>query len=329
MCAYVDLQLPTDDRGLLLVHDRCTLLAHVLLHELVQIVQVPLDFRVFLDLDGVLKILLDHLDPLLSLHEILKLHGLFFAFDLFGWHLVCGVDRLVDTHQIKVRAHFGLFVDLLGHVAATQLLLHSVGKLRQLIDERLSLVLLGGHGYLFFWLLSGLINHLLDRSGFKALVSLVELDAALSSSLAPYLSAYVLVLFHFRVPRSVELPDFLVALAQVDLSLLLHVFGELLLVMLLFELPALFLDILLDELVEVLRQGVELLLLLAGHFGGLLLRLVEKPFSTEGGAEWLRPTRGLSLAASFLVDDPWIGVRVVPPLLSLLACLLNPGVVVC
>ena len=321
-CAYVDLQLPTDDRGLLLVHDRCTLLAHVLLHELVQIVQVPLDFGVFLDLDGVLKILLDHLDPLLSLHEVLKLHGLFFAFDLFGWHLVCGVDRLVDTHQIKVCAHFGPFVDLLGHVAATQLLLHSVGKLRQLIDERLRLVLLGGHGYLLFWLLSGFIDHLLDRSGFKTLVSLVELDAALSSSLALYLSAYVLVLFHFRVPRSVELPDFLVALAQVGLSLLLHVFGELLLVMLLFELPALFLDILLDELVEGL-------LLLAGHFGSLLLRLVEKPFSTEGGAEWLRPTRVLSLAASLLVDDPRIGVRVVPPLLSLLACLLNPGVVVC
>ena len=108
-------------------------------------------------------------------------------------------------------------------------------------------------------------------------MSLVKLDAALSSSFAPYLSPGVLSLFYFGVAGGVEDSNFLVALAQISLSLLLDILGTLFQVMLFLLLPPLFLNVLLDELV----QG---LLCLAACFGGLLLGLVQESFTAEGGA---------------------------------------------
>ena len=151
---------------------------------------------------------------------------------------------------------------------------------------------------------------------------LVELDAALSSPLAlSDFSSDVGILVDLGIAGGIEDSDFLVALAQVSLSLLLHVLGALLLVVLLFLLATLLLDVLLDQLVKGL-------LLLARHLGSMLLGLVEKPLSAESSAEGLRPS-SVSFATPLLVHHSGVGVGVVSSLLRLLARVLDCSVVVC
>ena len=148
---------------------------------------------------------------------------------------------------------------------------------------------------------------------------LVELDAALGSPLALFNFRRDLGL-RFGVARCVEDSDFLVALAQVSLPLLLHVLGALLLVVLFFLLSTLLLDVLLDQLVKSL-------LFLARHFGSVLLRLIQKPFSTQSRAERLRSS-SVSFTTSLLVHHSGVGVGVVSSLSSLLARVLDCGVMV-